>query len=239
MEWFTDYLTNRSQRVIISGQSSNWVNISAGVPQGSILGPLLFLIYINDIVLDIKSNIKLFADDTSLNVIVDNPNTTAQTLNTDLATIKRWANTWLVDFNPKKTESLLISRKLIRQPHPPLFMGNEQIAEVEYHKHLGVTFSNDGTWHKHIEEITSKAWKRVNILRKFKFILDRASLEKIYFTFIRPILEYSDILWDNCTAYEAELLEKNSHRSWENSYRYYKTYFKIKFIFRNGLGISS
>ena len=88
------------------GQSSDWVHILAGVPQGSILGPLLFLIYINDIVKHIGCSIRLFADDTSLYIIVDCPLQSAQLLNTDLQTISDWAAAWLVTFNPLKTLSM-------------------------------------------------------------------------------------------------------------------------------------
>ena len=105
LAWFSNYLSNRKQRVILPGADSDWTYIKAGVPQGSIIGPLLFLI--NDIVHDIGSNIRLFADDTSLFIIVDNPLTAARNLNTDLEKISRWAATWLVSFNPTKTESLL------------------------------------------------------------------------------------------------------------------------------------
>ena len=87
--WFQDYLTNRKQRVVISGQCSDLIDIKAGVPQGSILGPLLFLIYINDIIQDIQSNIRLFADDTSLSLIVNDPNETSIIINTDLDRIKK------------------------------------------------------------------------------------------------------------------------------------------------------
>ena len=82
--WFTDYLDNRKQRVVLPGACSNWTSVTAGVPQGSILGPLLFLLYINDIVEDIRSYIRLFADDTSLYIIVDNPVDAATELNSDL-----------------------------------------------------------------------------------------------------------------------------------------------------------
>ena len=75
------------------------------------------------------------------------------------------------------------------------------------HKHLGLFLSNDGTWHEHIDYITSKAWQRVNIMRKLKFLLDRESLQIIYTSFIRPILEYSDIVWDNITQYEVIALQ--------------------------------
>ena len=133
LSWFNSYLSGRRQRVILPGTQSEWNYIHAGVPQGSILGPLLFLLYINDIVQDIGSNIRLFADDTSLSLIVENPDTAAATLNSDLEKIIQWAKTWLVKFNPVKTESLLISRKLIKPVHPPLFMLNQQIKEVENH----------------------------------------------------------------------------------------------------------
>ena len=157
------------------------------------------MLYINDIVSEIGSSIRLFADDTSLFIIVEHPDTAADILNLDLEKICRWAQTWLVTFNPTKTETLLISRKINKPVHPPLFMLNQQINEVEYHKHLGVFFSSDCSWHKHIDYIKEKAWTRINIMRKLKYNLDRKSLETIYIVFIRPILEYADVLWDNCT----------------------------------------
>ena len=67
---------------------------------------------------------------------------------------------------------------------------------------LGIILSNDGSWHLHIECIKIKAWSRVNLLKKLRFRLDRRSLEITYFTFIRPILEYADVVWDNCTMYK-------------------------------------
>ena len=87
--------------------SSDWTFVRAGVPQGSVLGPLLFLLYINDIVNDIGANIRLFADDTSLFIIVDDPVTAAECLNADLSRISNWADAWLVSFNPTKTNRFL------------------------------------------------------------------------------------------------------------------------------------
>jgi hypothetical protein len=84
-------LSNRKQRVVINNSNSQWHDIKSGVPQGSILGPVLFIIFINDIVTDIQSTIKLFADDTSLYLIVDDPNETADSLNNDLTKIHDWA----------------------------------------------------------------------------------------------------------------------------------------------------
>ena len=206
--WFSDYLSERKQRVVIPGATSSWKSIKAGVPQGSILGPLLFLIYINDIVDDIHSCIRLFADDTSLYIIVDNPIQAAETLNADLAKIHAWASKWLVTFNPSKSESIILSRKTNKPLHPPLIMDQQVINEVTSHKHLGLIFSNDCNWHEHIDYIKSKAWSRINIMRKLKFQLDRKSLETIYISFIRPLLEYVNVVWANCTQYESEELEK-------------------------------
>lgn len=106
---------------------------------------IYYLRYINDIVNEIKYQIKLFADDTSLYIIVDDPFQESHKLNYDLAKISNWANDWIVTFNPHKTENMIISRK-IRQPfHPSLYINNVLINEVDNHKHLGVIFSSDGS----------------------------------------------------------------------------------------------
>ena len=106
------YLLNRKQRAHIPGGSSHWFPIEAGVPQGSILGPLLFLIYINDIVTNIKSTVRLFADDTSLYLIINEPVEAARCLNSDLELIYQWAERWLVKCNTAESESelLLVTR---------------------------------------------------------------------------------------------------------------------------------
>ena len=119
----------------------------------------------------------------------------------------------LVTFHPPKTDSLIISRKINKPAHPPLFMQNQQIKEVDSHKHLGLHFSQDGSWHHHIQYIKEKALTRINTMRKLKFKLDRKSLENIYIAFIRPILEYGDVVWDNCALYEKEDLEKIQHEA--------------------------
>jgi hypothetical protein len=130
LSWIKNYLLDRKQRVVINGCCSDWWNGCAGGPQGSILGPLFFIIYINDIVAVINSSIKLFADDTSLYIIVDDPVDAAETLNTDFAKIHDWSMKWLVKFNPDKTESMIVSRKSNRPLHPPLMMDNKIINMV-------------------------------------------------------------------------------------------------------------
>ena len=206
--WLRSYLSDRHQRVVRPGAESAWKFIQAGVLQGSILGPSLFLLFINDIVTDIGSNNRLFVDDTSLFIIVENPDTAAELLNLDLEKILTWAKTWLVSFNPKETEYLLISRKQNKHVHPPLLMDNQVITDVDSHKHLGVFLSNDCTWHKHIDYVKENAWGRMNVMRCLKICLDRKCLETIYLTFIILILEYADVVWDNCTNYEKQELDK-------------------------------
>ena len=206
--WFSDYLSNRQQKVVIPGGSSNLSPILAGVPQGSLLGPLLFLVYINDIVCNISSQINLFADDTSLYMIVRDPSDTARIMQNDIEKISAWADSWLVKFNPLKSETLLISRKINKNFHPPLLMLGEPIMNVGCHRHLGVVLSSDGSWHEHINSIKERAWKRVHMLRSLKYTLNRKSLEILYFSFVRPVLEYADVVWDNCTNQEKLDMER-------------------------------
>ena len=201
-QWFASYLSGRRQRVVINGQSSDWGFIGAGVSRGSILGPLLFLIhvFINDIGYDIGASIRLFADDTSLYIVVESPQSAATILNSDMSTISNWAKFWLVDFNAAKTFCMVVSRK-VNKPIPlPLFMTNRLINETQSHKHLRVTFSSTCLWTDHIESICEKAWVRLNLMRAPKIRMSRKSLEQMYVSFIRPLLEYCDSVWDNSSS---------------------------------------
>ena len=123
MEWFQSYLFERKQCVTINGQRSTYRTLYAGVPQGSILGPLLFLIFINDITPNILTEIFMFADDTFWFETIDsNIDTSFNKLNTDLERLCTWAKQWLVKFNPQKTEYMKISRKHSSDNGPILYM---------------------------------------------------------------------------------------------------------------------
>ena len=115
---------------------SDWRYIKAGVPQGSILGPLLFLLYINDIVIDINLNIRFFADDTCLFIAANNLAVAANLLIFDLLKLSKWANKWLVKFNSVKTRSLVISRKATSVIHPSVLTYDQIITEVDSYKPL-------------------------------------------------------------------------------------------------------
>ena len=208
LEWFRSYLTNRRQRVVIKGQCSKWAYILAGVPQGSILGPLLFLIYIDDIIKDIESSILLFADDTSIFETISDPVLSFEKLNRDLARLYIWSNQWLVTFNPTKTAYIIFSKKLILPNYPDLYLGGEQIKKVSTHKQLGIVFNNKMTFDDHIKENCSKAMKRVTVLKRLHNKLPRKSKLTVYTAFIRPILEFGWQLYSNSTHEQLDTLEK-------------------------------
>ena len=121
------FLSNRFQRVVLNGQSSSWTPVNAGEPQGSILGPLFFLIYINDLSKDISSTVKLFADDTSIFSVFDDNNVSVMKLNNDLLKISKWAHQWEMSFNPdvsKQAQEVIFSRKSHKLAHPPVIFNN-------------------------------------------------------------------------------------------------------------------
>ena len=188
LNWFSSYLSNRRQRIVINGQTSECTYVLTGVPQGSILGPLLFLIYINDIVNELQASVRLFADDTSLYIIVENPNTAATILHHDLNRINTWAARWLVDFNAAKTISQILSLKRNPPLHSPLYMNGTPITDASSHKHLGLTFTNNCNWAEHINNITTAAWTRLNLSRALKFKINRHALEKIISHLLDPCL---------------------------------------------------
>ena len=127
-------LHDRHQRVIIRGQKSEEGIIKAGIAQGSVLRPLLFLIYINDVTLVTQTKMKLFANDNSINIEFIEPNTASNTLNADLKEIQNWADQWLVKFSTPKTKLLTCSNK--KKDYPPIKFNDTQIESVRNHKHL-------------------------------------------------------------------------------------------------------
>lgn len=132
----------------------------------------------------------------------------AEILNKDLRKIQDWSEKWLVQFNEKKTDSMIFSRKRKSHAYPNLYLNNSKIVTVTSHKHLGITLSDDGKWSEHINNISSRANPKLLIIRRLKYLLDRKSLENIYYSYIRPILEYGNVVWGNCTEENKIQLEK-------------------------------
>ena len=135
---FQNYLNNRKPRVVINGFPADYSTMLPGVPQDSVLGPLLFIIYINDLEKNIKYNVKFFADNTILFSVVNDPEISANELNHDLKVINRWAYQWKVEFNPdlnKQATKLLFSCKKNSPNHPSFYFNGTTVPKVNEQKH--------------------------------------------------------------------------------------------------------
>jgi hypothetical protein len=208
VRWIQSYLSDRVQRVVINGHTSSWSPVHAGVPQGSILGPLLFLIYTNDIVENIVCDIYLYADDTSLLSINENPGTAAHNLNCDLQTLLKWSEKWFMSFNPTKTVSMQIYTKSKQNYTYPLIFNGVQIEEVDSHTHLGLTLSKNMSWKQHIKKVGGKANQCLGMLQHLKYSLPGDCAKHLYNATILPIFDYCDILYDNCHIADKQYLER-------------------------------
>ena len=193
-----NYLSQRKQRVVLNGQNSSWAPIESGVPQGSVLGPLLFLIFINDLEADLTNQVKFFADDTSILSVVNDPVTSAYHLNKDLDSITKWAHQWKMSFNPdplQPAEEIIFSCKNKSTHHPPLYFGNTQVKKVNSHKHLGFILDSKLSFVQHINEKVRTARKWIGILRQLRSYLPLKSLDQIYKMNIRSHFDYCDIIY--------------------------------------------
>ena len=194
-----NYLSNRSQRVVLNGQTSDWAEIKAGVPQGSVLGPLLFLIYINDLPENLQSNPKLFADDTSIFSFVKNINESQNQMNDDLLKINNWASQWKMIFNPdlsKSANDVIFTRRLNKNNHPPLNFNQSHVTYQTSTKHLGMILDNKLDFNLHLDEKITKAYKGIGLIKKLQPIICRKALLNIYKSIVRPHLDYGDIIYD-------------------------------------------
>ena len=198
LKLFENYLLNRKQRVVLNGTYSDYSIIESGVPQGSVLGPLLFLIYINDLEINIKSNIKFFADDTMLFSIVKDPVISANDLNHDLNIMRQWAHQWKMEFNPdptKQATEVLFSCKNSSPKHPQLLFNGTVVAKVTEQKHLGLILDSSLSFEKHLNEKIIKAKKNVGILKHLSKFLPLKTLDQMYKALVRSHLDYCDIIY--------------------------------------------
>ena len=195
---FENYLRDRKQRVVLNGSSAEYENIKSGVPQGSVLGPLLFLIYINDLELNIHSQVRFFADDTMLFSIVKNPIISANELNQDLETIRQWAHQWKLEFNPdptKQATELLFSCKNNPPAHPPLFFNGNIVTKVDEHKHLGLILDKKLSFKSHLNEKILQTKKTIGIIKHLSRYLYVKTLLLMYKSLVRPHFDYCDIIF--------------------------------------------
>lgn len=211
VKWIANYLTGRMQSVVIGGASSSPLPVRSGVPQGSVLGPLLFLVYvsdINDIDLSEGSKLVLYADDILLYRAIQSPEDYVA-LQHDINKLTAWTDTKLLKFNPKKCKTMLLScKKLKTIPQQDLILNGIPLETVECFKYLGINIACDLSWTKHIQTITSKARRLVGLLyRQFYHCADTNTLRKLYISLVRPHMEYGSSVWDPFSAKDCDILE--------------------------------
>ena len=198
LNFFISYLNDRHQRVGINGSYSEYSKIESGVPQGSVLGPLLFLVYINDLEKNLKSQVKFYADDTMLYSIVKNPAQSASDLNHDLDLIQKWAFQWKMVFNPdplKQATEMVFSCKKKKHDHPPIFFNGIEVASESEQIHLGLTLTTNLSFTKHVHEKIKKADRHIGIIRILSTYLPFKTLNQMYKTFSRSHLDYCDVIY--------------------------------------------
>ena len=164
LQWFKHFLTNRMQRVVIRGKCSDWTSVKSGVPQGTILGPILFIIYINDISTDLTSTVKIYADDTKIYRTISSPDVDIPALQCDLDRLGIWANKWQMHFNPDKCEVMRITHR--KDKTKPIYSLGGQFRSVENTKDLGVTISSDLSWDMHVFAMVNKANMVLGIIKR-------------------------------------------------------------------------
>ena len=198
LSFIKDFLANRKQRTVLNGKTSEWGSVTAGVPQGSILGPLFFLVYINDLTDNLKCNVKLFADDTSLFTIVHNPDQAASDMNHDLDIIKSWAHKWRMLFNPDPTKQAVevtFSRKKISADHPPVLFNNIPVIKMNEHKHLGIMLDSKLSFVTHIQSIILRCRRGRGMIKFLSRYLPCNTLAELYKLYVRPHLDYGDVIY--------------------------------------------
>lgn len=219
-KWIQSFLSNRSQRVVVDGYTSDSASVESGVPQGSVLGPSLFLFYINDIAEGLNSTVRLFADDTIAYLVIITKKD-CQLLQTDLDKMEVWEGKWLMEFHLNKCQVLSITRK-----QTPIFynyiLHGQVLEHVQSAKYLGCTINKDLDWAEHIQNITNKANGTLAFLRRNLNIGSTKVKSQAYHSFVRPILEYSSTVWDphhKKDVNRIEMVQRRAARYVTNRYR--------------------
>ena len=199
LHWFEDYLSNRKQFVFFQSKNSHISNINCGVPQGSILGPLLFLIYVNDIIHSSPVlSFTLFADDTNVLCTDTNPNTLEATLNNELINISQWFKCNKLSLNIEKTNFIHFRISRSNNVQCNINIENIPLIEKKATKFLGITLESTLSWTEHIQKVHSYVSRNIGILYKLQDFLNEKSLFTLYNGLVLPHINYCNIIWGNC-----------------------------------------
>ena len=193
LDYFSTYLRNRKQYVSLNGNNSKLLNVRCGVPQGSILGPVLFLLYINDLnSVSAKLKTIMFADDTNLFTTGNTIDEVEDCLNNELSLVNLWFQANLLSLNVSKTTFMIFGRKNLSAN---IMIDNVSLQKQNESKFLGVILSADLKWHKHTEIIINKASKNIGIISKIRHLLPENLTRTLYLTLVDPYISYCNIVW--------------------------------------------
>ena len=210
-DWVADFLRDRQQEVVLEGAHSSPTKVTSGVPQGTVLGPLLFLVYINDMPEGINSTVRLFADDSLVYRIIRSKED--QTiLQEDLRKLQEWERKWQMQFNADKCEVLRITKK----KNPAICnysLHDQHLQTVKQAKYLGATISSDLSWNQHVDNTVKKATNILNFLRRNIRDCPPRVKEQCYKTLVRPTMEYASCVWDPYTNTNIKKLEMVQRRA--------------------------
>ena len=209
LDWIASFLIGRRQQVVLEGSHSDWTEVASGVPQGSVLGPLLFIIYVNDLPDVIKSGIKLFADDAKLYRGV--PSTgDAVLLQSDLTALSEWSSTWLMPFNRDKCKVLHIGHV---NPRFSYTMDGFVLDTSSIERDLGVNIDEELKFREHASMAVAKATRVLAVIRRSFVLFDEVTLPMLYKTMVRPHLEYGNIIWGPFNRADQKLVERVQRRA--------------------------
>lgn len=208
--WIEAFLTNRSQYVNANGNNSSFSSVTSGVPQGSVLGPLLFLIYINDLPKSVSSSISMYADDCVIYRSITN-NSDISILQSDLNVISSWCDLWLMELNINKCKHMRVSRK--SNGCPVYSINNTNLETVQFYKYLGLQITSNLTWRTHINYIINNANRMLGYLKRNFFLAPLSLKLLLYKTLVRSKLEYASSIWDPGLNIHISLLEAVQNRS--------------------------
>ena len=214
IQWCESYLSNRRQRVVLDGISSSWSDVSSGVPQGSLLGPLFFVIFISDLpeVVLPGSTMALYADDCKCSRIIDTAGD-LELFQQDLDGLHQWSVRNFMNFNVKNCKIMKITKKI--QPlTSSSFLENSELEEVKEFKDLGIITNRHLSWNPHIDYIVSKANRMLGLIKRTcKGLDDPKTLRTLYCSLVRSNLEYCSVVWSPYTKRNTDKLERVQRRA--------------------------